>query len=106
MKDYRLFILSGFSVLFLGIIVMVISYLQSSFLLFFIGCALIVFSFLGIIIIQALNLFVRDKELEIEKLKKMGLTIVKCNNCLKDNVLEDLYCIHCGESLGSEKNEI
>jgi len=42
-----------------------------------------------------------DKELNIEALKKAGLTIVTCNNCLKDNVLEDQYCVHCGERLGS-----
>ena len=43
-----------------------------------------------------------DRELNIEALQKAGLTIVKCNNCLKENVLEDQYCVHCGERLGKE----
>jgi len=106
MKNYRFMFLSGFFILFLGILVMIISYLENSFLLFFIGSFLVVAGFIGVIVIQSLNLFIKDKELEIENLKKLGLTIVKCENCLKDNVLEDQYCIHCGESLGKDNDDL
>jgi len=48
------------------------------------------------------DLFKSDKNLDIEALKKQGLTIVDCLNCLKSNVLEDKYCVFCGEKLGND----
>jgi hypothetical protein len=59
-----------------------------------------VVSILGVIIQQSMMLFIRDKELDIEELQKSGLTIVNCKVCKKANVLEDQYCIYCGEQLG------
>jgi len=89
----------------IGLALIIGSYYLESLLLLFIGVVIILVGILSYIIIKALNLFVMDKELNIEALKKAGLTIVKCNNCLKDNVLEDQYCIYCGERLGND-NEI
>jgi len=90
---------------FLGILSIIGSYFLESILLFFIGIFLVILGLISYILVSSLKLFLMDKELNIEALKKSGLTIVKCNNCLKDNVLEDQYCIHCGERLGKE-NEI
>ncbi len=106
MKDYKIFVMGGFGLLFLGVLLIIATYFSTSFLLFFIGSFFVVIGFILVVVIQSLNLFLKDKELEIEKLKEMGLTIVTCQNCLKENVLEDLYCIHCGESLGSDKDDI
>ncbi|MBU1019736.1 MAG: hypothetical protein KJ847_00860 [Firmicutes bacterium] len=96
-RNYQKLIGSG--IIFVGILVLVLSYLLSSFLFFFLGTALVVVGVLVMILLQALALFVKDKELNIEQLKASGLTIVQCQNCLKDNVYEDKYCIHCGERL-------
>jgi hypothetical protein len=98
--------LVGSGILFIGILVLILSYLLSSFLFFFIGVAMVVVGVLIIILLQALLIFVKDKELNIEQLKSSGLTIVQCSNCLKENVLEDKYCIHCGERLEKEDHGI
>ena len=94
--------LSGFV---LGLILVVGSYFLESMLFLFLGILFVVLGVLSYILISSLTIFIKDRDLNIEALKKAGLTIVKCNNCLKDNVLEDQYCVHCGESLG-KKDEI
>ena len=84
----------------------VLSYSRSSLALLLFGSFLIVVGILIVVLMMSLNLFVKDKQLEINKLKEMGLTIVVCKECLKENVLEDQYCIYCGESLGSDNNDL
>ena len=106
MKNYKYIILSGYIISFLGVLVMVLSYFRESLGLFFLGCLLVIIGLIAIITLMSLNLFVKDKVLEIEKLRQMGLTIVVCKKCFKENVLEDQYCIYCGESLGSDEDEI
>ncbi|MBN2605085.1 MAG: zinc ribbon domain-containing protein [Bacilli bacterium] len=98
--------LVGSGVLFVGILILVLSYLLTSFLLFFLGVAMVVIGVLVIILLQALSIFVKDKELNIEQLKSSGLTIVPCPNCLKENVFEDKFCIHCGERLEKDVHGI
>ncbi len=99
MKNYRLVIIVGYLTSFIGVSVMLLSYFRESLLIFFIGCVLVLIGVVLIITLMSLNLFVKDKKLEIEKLRQMGLTIVVCKHCFKENVLEDKYCIYCGESL-------
>ncbi len=70
----------------------------------FIGVGLIILSVFFIMIMQSIALFVNDKKLDINALRKQGLTIVTCPYCEKENVLEDKFCIYCGERLG-EDNE-
>ena len=106
MKNYKYVIVLGYVVSFSGVLVMTLSYFRESLGLFFLGCFLVVVGLIAIITLMSLNLFFKDKELEIEKLRQMGLTIVVCKKCFKENVLEDQYCIYCGESLGSDEDEI
>ncbi len=106
MKNYKLVILVGYAISFMGILVMTISYFRESLGLFFLGGFLMFVGLIAIISLMSLNLFFKDKELEIEKLRQMGLTIVVCKNCFKENVLEDQYCIYCGEKLGSDEDEL
>ncbi|MCF7927336.1 MAG: zinc ribbon domain-containing protein [Candidatus Izimaplasma sp.] len=75
-----------------------------------------IFIFLGIIfilvnmmfyyIVYVIALYKQDKELDIEALKKQGLTIVRCSNCHKKNVLEDQYCIFCGTPLSNQDESV
>jgi uncharacterized OB-fold protein len=55
---------------------------------------------------MALDIFRRDKILDIEALKSRGLTIIACKECGKENVLEDIFCIFCGDKLGEENEQI
>ena len=105
LMNNKIIILLGYVVSFLGVLLMILSYFRESLGLFFIGCLLVVIGLIAIITLMSLNLFIKDKELEIEKLRQMGLTIVVCKNCFKENVLEDQYCIYCGESLGSDNDD-
>ena len=105
MKNQLIMIITSAAGAMLGLILIIASYFLESLFLFFAGVLLIVLGVLSFIILNSLKVFIMDKELNIEALQKAGLTIVKCDNCLKDNVLEDQYCVHCGERLGKE-NEI
>ena len=82
------------------------SYYQSSALLLFIGVGVLLLGILYTVAYQTFDLFKRDKTLDLIKLQELGLTIVTCNNCLKENVLEDQYCIYCSEKLESEEDGI
>ncbi len=106
MKSYKTAVFSGYFISFIGISVVVFSYFRESIILFFVGAAITVIGFLAVVSLMAFNMFLKDKELELDKLTAMGFTIVKCPKCGKDNVLEDQYCIYCGEKLGSENNEV
>ena len=102
----KTFVYLGYMVAVGGILITVLAYLYELFLVLFLGFAVIIIGILQVIIVMSIDLFVKDKELEIDKLREMGLTIVTCKNCLKENVFEDQYCIFCGESLGSDKDEL
>ncbi len=106
MKSYKLFLFMGYFISIAGIAMAILSFPTSSLGLFLLGGALLIFGFSSVMLVMALNLFLKDKQLEIEKLREMGLTIVVCQNCLKENVLEDQYCIYCGESLGSDEDGV
>ena len=106
MKYYKIFLFTGYFIAIAGIVMAILSFPLSSLGLFLLGGALVIFGFSSAMLVMALNLFYKDKELEIEKLKEIGLTIVVCQNCLKENVLEDQYCIYCGERLGSDKDGV
>jgi len=106
MKNYRKILFIGFAIAFIGMVIAIYSYFTSSLFLFVMGTLFIVLGILFFLSLMSFNLFVQDKNLNIEKLKEMGLTIVVCKACLKENVLEDQYCIYCGERLGSDDNGI
>lgn len=63
-------------------------------------------SIIYLILTMSLDIFRRDKILDIDQLRKQGLTIVTCNNCEKLNVLEDQFCIFCGEKLGNNDDKL
>ncbi len=105
MKNYTMMMITSIAGSLLGLILLIASYFLGSMFLFFMGILFVILGVLSLILVNSLKIFMMDKELNIEALKKAGLTIIKCSNCLKDNVLEDQYCVHCGERLGNE-NEI
>ena len=105
MNNYTMMIITSIAGSLLGLILLIASYFIASMFLFFMGILFVILGVLSLILVNSLKIFMMDKELNIEALKKAGLTIIKCSNCLKDNVLEDQYCVHCGERLGKE-NEI
>ena len=106
MKNYKLFLFIGYFIIFTGVGMIVLSFPTSELGFFLLGGMFVIFGFSSVVLLMAVNLFFKDKELEIEKLREMGLNIVVCQNCLKENVLEDQYCIYCGESLGSDEDGI
>lgn len=89
----------GFILIIISIGIIIISYVLSNFTLFFLGLFLIVVSVIALIVLLSIDVFRRDKILDLDKLRKEGLTIVECPECSKSNVLEDKYCIFCGEKL-------
>lgn len=102
MKNLLIVKVLAISVFILGLLFIIGSYFLEMMIMLLIGSMLIIVGLISYITIRTLNVFIQDKELNIEALRKAGLTIVTCNNCQKDNVLEDQYCIYCGERLGKE----
>ena len=72
--------------------------LASDFMVMLFILMLIITIFVGIAW-MIVDLYYMDKELDYEQLRKSKLTVVPCTSCLKENVLEDQYCVYCGEKL-------
>lgn len=87
------------------ILIGIIGFTESIILLVF-GIIILLVSIISMMFFTTLDLFRRDKILDIEKLKNDGYTIVKCKNCDKDNVKEDKYCIFCGEKLDDQNEQV
>ena len=95
-KYARLF---GFLAIFISIGIIALSIWKNTMSLLIIGGIGLVVSVFLVIILSSISIFKEDKKLNIETLKKQGLHIVKCRKCYKENVLEDKFCIFCGEDL-------
>ncbi len=106
MNNYKAITISGYLVVMMGLVILGISYFKASMVIFFVGSVITVLGIVAVISLMTLKLFLQDKELEIDKLKAMGLTIVTCEKCGKQNVFEDQYCIYCGEELTDENPEL
>ncbi len=106
MKSYKAITVSGYIIVIMGVMLLGLSYLKASFAIFFVGCAVTILGFLAVISLMTLKLFLKDKELDLENLRAMGLTIVTCKKCERQNVLEDQYCIYCGEELKNDNPEV
>ncbi len=95
-KIYRY---SGYFLGFCSIILIGGSYFLQSLIVFFFGVALLLISIFTIIIMMVVELYQKEKILDYELIKKSNFTIVVCDNCHKENVLQDQYCVKCGERL-------
>jgi hypothetical protein len=60
---------------------------------------LIVVNTIFLILIKSFEVFLMDKNLNEDDIIRAGLNITQCSKCQKTNVLEDKYCIYCGEEL-------
>jgi uncharacterized membrane protein HdeD (DUF308 family) len=91
-------------VIFFGVLLIIYGYFTYRNLVLFIGVGVILFGVFFIMGVQSIFMFIEDKKLDIDQLRKQGYTIVKCSNCERENVLEDQYCIYCNEKL-EDNNE-
>lgn len=83
-----------------GVLLIAIAAYTVNVILLVTGIVVIVVSLFLTFFMLIFQLFRMDKQLDLEAIKQAGLTIVKCEKCHKMNVLEDQFCIHCGEKLG------
>jgi hypothetical protein len=102
--DNKRIVMIGFIGIIIGVISIGFGYFFQYPEFLFTGVVIVVISGFTIMILQSINLFINDKKLDIDLLRKQGLTIVTCPYCEKGNVLEDKYCIYCGEELGEKDN--
>jgi len=98
----KIYIYLGIAAIIISVILIALSFFISSIFLMIFSIILLLVSILLLFFFMTYDLFKSDKNLDIEALKKQGLTIVDCLNCLKSNVLEDKYCVFCGEKLGND----
>ncbi len=87
-------------------IMIVFSYMYNQIILLVLSAISLLVNAIMMLIIMSIDMFRRDKILDIEALKKQGLTIISCKECGKENVLEDIFCIFCGDRLGEENEQI
>ena len=99
---YKKYILIEAIVFALSLCIMLILITIGQILLSYIFLSLIMVSLFLTVMTMSLGMFKKDKMLDIEALTKQGLTVITCKECNKTNVLEDIFCIFCGEKLGEE----
>jgi hypothetical protein len=87
------------ALLIISIALLLYGFIIMSIFLQLISLFLIVVNTVFLIIIKSFEVFLMDKNLNEEDIIKANLSITKCSNCQKTNVLEDKYCIYCGEEL-------
>ncbi len=104
--SYKTRIISGMITTVISITLMIVGFFYMSTMMLIIGVIILLVSIFYMILTMSMQIFVKDKEIDIESLKKQGLTIVKCLKCNRNNVLEDKFCIFCGEKLGEENEEV
>ena len=85
--------------IFISITLIATALISEIYVLLIIGIVLLVVNIFVSLLLSSIELFMKDKILDIDELKKQGFTIIECKKCLKNNVKEDVYCIFCGEKL-------
>lgn len=100
--NYKVIIGVGVIGILISILAIAGSFFLESPLLMIFSMILLVVSIILMFIFLSIDMFTKDKKLDIEALRRKGLTIVKCEHCHMQNVLEDQYCIFCGEKLTNE----
>lgn len=103
--NYKVIIFLGVTGIIISIIAIAGSFFLASPLMMIISIIILVVSILTMFLFLSIDMFSKDKKLDIEALKQQGLTIVECVNCHRKNVLEDQYCIFCGETLNYEQHQ-
>lgn len=98
MKSNALSIISIILVI-VSIVFVLLSVIRDSIILLFTGIILLVVSTLLYTFFNVYKTFKREKSPDFDKLIESGLTITNCIECSSKNVLEDQYCINCGEKL-------
>ena len=94
----------GVVVGFIAIGLFALSFILDNIIFFLVGIPVLLIGIFLIIFAMVADLYQKDKLIDYELVKKHGLTLVQCKSCEKENVLEDIYCIHCGERL--EEDEV
>lgn len=97
--NYRYITRTGIIGIIISVIIIISSVIYELNILLFLGIIVMVVSVLFAILGSTLEVFSKAKVLDIEELEKQGLTIVQCDNCGKNNVKEDIYCVYCGDKL-------
>ena len=87
-----------------GLALFTVSFLYEQVILFFLGIPVILLGVFVLVFVMVYDLYQKDKKIDYEIVKKFGYTLVQCPVCGKENVLEDIYCVHCGERL--DQNEV
>lgn len=90
----------SFGAVLVGLTLIYFVYLKANTTIMLVGIMVVLVGVISVMGIQAVAIFLEDKKLDIESLRKQGFTIVECPHCHKENVLEDKYCIFCSEDLG------
>jgi len=96
----------GALVMLCGIGLFSLSFFYEQILLFIIGIPVLIGGIFLIVFTMVYDLYQKDKKIDYEMVKKYGFHLMECPECGKENVLEDIYCTHCGEKLLPQENKI
>ena len=90
----------------LSILSIFYSFYQKLPIILIISIIMFVVSVISMLFTLSIEIFSKEKNLDLEELQRQGMTIVECCNCSKNNVLEDIYCIYCGEKLENSDEKL
>lgn len=105
MSYFQLKYLPSYFMLGIGFWAIYESFFRESMTIFITGILVILAGVFYLMFLSVVELFKKDKEINISRFRQEGYQIVTCKECEKENLLVDQYCIHCGEKLESEKDE-
>lgn len=90
----------------LGIVIFSYGIHMDNVWLVFIGIFNSVFGFIGVTFSRAYYMFTKEEDIHETLKKYKTLHIAICSECGKENILEDIYCVKCGNKLGEEDEDI
>ena len=97
--SYKTVSIFGAAMIIVGLFLISLSFYYANEIMLIGAILFLVVNILMMFILLSLDMFRRDKIINKAAMIEQGLHFVPCNECGKENVLEDQYCIFCGGKL-------
>lgn len=102
----KIYLMVIIGVMILGLGALLYSVIVFNVLLLIIGISVFLLGVLGMTLLYGYSLFGKVEDVRETISKNNNLHLAVCSECGKENILEDIYCIKCGNLLGENNGEI
>ncbi|MFK5883701.1 MAG: hypothetical protein QM489_05095 [Candidatus Izemoplasma sp.] len=102
----KVYLLIIIGVMLLGLGLLLYSIVIFNVALLIIGIMIFLFGVLGMTLLYGYSLFGKVEDVQETINKNNNLHLAICSECGRKNILEDIYCIKCGNALGDKNGAI